>query len=477
MEPDEYYESIELHIRWSDRQDLVFNVPVEETIYAIKQKIRQSSKDAKTLKDYNIGKINITSSKAKLEQAAPVYFHCSLSDYTPETPSLKNNQPQMTPPTGFDRLRESGFTEEDIRNIRTQFHRLHGTPFEEGPTEEARNLEEQWMDNTGETLPDGRTYKEMMWGLMLGFFLGIICLFWFRESVFSRRHQMGIVAAILSMCAKNLHELQASVLSYGKLNLHNQKKPTTFWATQLSNLIVPKHYFSHFYIVGLLFALICIVELSWLQYYKQPLLLISLLQHYDSLNGTHALDLQSCIIGLTLMTFHLVRRVYESFWIERPSKTSTMHISHYLAGIGFYGAMVFGTWLEGLSSFGKPIIESFRLTTILAIALFFYASYHQYQCHVILASLRKESDGYTIPRGDWFERIVTPHYFADILIYLSLCILYRFQSIILNCGLVWTITNLSIIANETSIWYRIHFSAEKYNKAFPKGRWRIMPGY
>jgi hypothetical protein len=63
----------------------------------------------------------------------------------------------MIPPTGFDRLRESGFTEEDIRNIRTQFHRLHGTPFEEeGPTaEEARNLEEQWMDNTGETLPDG----------------------------------------------------------------------------------------------------------------------------------------------------------------------------------------------------------------------------------------------------------------------------------------------------------------------------------
>jgi hypothetical protein len=65
----------------------------------------------------------------------------------------------MTPPTGFDRLRESGFTEEDIRNIRTQFHRLHGTQFEEGPTEEARNLEEQWMDNTGETLPDGSKFS------------------------------------------------------------------------------------------------------------------------------------------------------------------------------------------------------------------------------------------------------------------------------------------------------------------------------
>lgn len=68
----------------------------------------------------------------------------------------------MIPPTGFDRLRESGFTEEDIRNIRTQFHRLHGTPFDEGPTEEARNLEEQWMDNTGETLPDGSKLESIV---------------------------------------------------------------------------------------------------------------------------------------------------------------------------------------------------------------------------------------------------------------------------------------------------------------------------
>jgi hypothetical protein len=37
----------------------------------------------------------------------------------------------------------------------------------------------------------------MMWGLIFGFFLGIICLFWFRESVFSRRQQMGIIAGML----------------------------------------------------------------------------------------------------------------------------------------------------------------------------------------------------------------------------------------------------------------------------------------
>lgn len=37
----------------------------------------------------------------------------------------------------------------------------------------------------------------MMCGLLLGFFLGVLCLFWFKESVFTRRHQMGIVAGML----------------------------------------------------------------------------------------------------------------------------------------------------------------------------------------------------------------------------------------------------------------------------------------
>lgn len=39
-----------------------------------------------------------------------------------------------------------------------------------------------------------------------------------------------IILTILSICAQQLHELQASVLAYGKLNLHNNKKPTTLWA-------------------------------------------------------------------------------------------------------------------------------------------------------------------------------------------------------------------------------------------------------
>ncbi|ORX59391.1 hypothetical protein DM01DRAFT_1361651 [Hesseltinella vesiculosa] len=105
----------------------------------------------------------------------------------------------MTPPIGFDRLLEAGFSEEDINNIRSQFHRMRGSDVDES-SEQARQMEEQWMDNTGDTLPDGTvqgTYKEMMLGMMLGFFLGIICLFWLRESIFTRRHQIGVTAGIL----------------------------------------------------------------------------------------------------------------------------------------------------------------------------------------------------------------------------------------------------------------------------------------
>ncbi|KAI9491345.1 DUF2407 C-terminal domain-containing protein [Zychaea mexicana] len=234
QEQDEHYESVDLHIRWNEGQDLVIRASPLDSIADIKQKIRHSAPqaqdkhirlirngrvldDARRLCGYGIGQlVRDTNSKAKVPPPPPVYIHCSVSDYIPPTPqprpqqssssststattSPNNNEPQMSPPTGFDRLRESGFSEEDIQGIRARFHRMHGTGGDDN-SEEARNLEEQWIDNTTETLADGTvqgTYKEMMWGLILGFFVGIICLFWFRESVFTRRHQMGIVAGIL----------------------------------------------------------------------------------------------------------------------------------------------------------------------------------------------------------------------------------------------------------------------------------------
>lgn len=52
------------------------------------------------------------------------------------------------------------------------------------------------MEHSGTMLPeqDQSSVKEMMCGLLLGFFLGVLCLFWVKESVFTRRHQMGNIS-------------------------------------------------------------------------------------------------------------------------------------------------------------------------------------------------------------------------------------------------------------------------------------------
>ncbi|KAG0765771.1 hypothetical protein G6F57_002470 [Rhizopus arrhizus] len=69
--------------------------------------------------------------------------------------------------------------------------------FIEPPTLRHIEQEEQWLQTTGNRLPEESTIREMICGLLLGCFLGILNLFWFKETVFTRRHQMGIVAGML----------------------------------------------------------------------------------------------------------------------------------------------------------------------------------------------------------------------------------------------------------------------------------------
>jgi len=49
------------------------------------------------------------------------------------------------------------------------------------------------------------SYGEMVWGLMLGFFMGLIALFWFKEATFSRRHQMGKISSMRAFFFKLGH--------------------------------------------------------------------------------------------------------------------------------------------------------------------------------------------------------------------------------------------------------------------------------
>jgi len=120
----------------------------------------------------------------------------------------------------------------------------------------------------------------------------------------------------------------------------------------------------------------------------------------------------------------------------------------------------------------QSLFKSIDRHTISAIALFITASTWQYSTHSILASLRpveKARTTYLPPPTSSlsFQLFLTPHYTAEILIYLAMALLLRNGTIL--CALVWVVTNLSVSAGETRVWVNNKFRGHEW------GRWNLIP--
>ena len=96
---------------------------------------------------------------------------------------------------------------------------------------------------------------------------------------------------------------------------------------------------------------------------------------------------------------------------------------------------------------------------ISGLLLFLYASFHQYKCHVILANIRTDhKDGrYALPKGDWFELVTNPHYFAEILLYIGISMVQGFRNVWTIAPVLSTTLLLLIGAKLSHEWYK-----EKY---------------
>ena len=128
---------------------------------------------------------------------------------------------------------------------------------------------------------------------------------------------------------------------------------------------------------------------------------------------------------------------------------------------------------EDPTSTSSGVLSILKLHHILGLSIFLYGSYHQYTCHKILADLRGGSNSssedpsslthfekYTIPYGDWFQYVSSPHYTAEIMIYVGVCVLMWG-----NIG-VWLIplfsfSCLSFSAYWTHSWYLGRFPQYK----------------
>ncbi|CAH7686102.1 DUF2407 C-terminal domain-domain-containing protein [Phakopsora pachyrhizi] len=114
-----------------------------------------------------------------------------------------------TPLTGFDRLAEAGFSEEDIEQVRRQFHAEHGMmathnsneQVDEDEEEHARAMEEQWLEGLTSTqegvdsaIMGSQIYMTLFRGLCIGFFFPLLPLFFFRTDFLNRRTQLAILS-------------------------------------------------------------------------------------------------------------------------------------------------------------------------------------------------------------------------------------------------------------------------------------------
>ena len=122
-------------------------------------------------------------------------------------------------------------------------------------------------------------------------------------------------------------------------------------------------------------------------------------------------------------------------------------------------------------------INDFRVTTIPTLRTMFWlpvfliASGLQHDCHHYLSSLKK----YFVPAHPLFSRLVSPHYTAECVIYLSLAFLAAPEGTIVNktllCALLFVTTTLAVTARNTKQWY-----ANKFGPESVRGKWNIIPG-
>ncbi|ANB13258.1 Dsc3p [Sugiyamaella lignohabitans] len=162
-----------------------------------------------------------------------IYVHCAIGDILTPAELAKEGEYDKRIPTrstlpelrGFDRLRDTGFTDEDIVQLRQQFGRLYGTSPAPGATsgeaqpnsdgvvdttgvqgdrrneEEMTRLEEQWIETgVADGPPDiaalmGGDYLDDLVGTLIGMFLGILVVILVNESstLFSKRQQKFIL--------------------------------------------------------------------------------------------------------------------------------------------------------------------------------------------------------------------------------------------------------------------------------------------
>ncbi|KAI0335719.1 hypothetical protein GY45DRAFT_1267027 [Cubamyces sp. BRFM 1775] len=223
-EPDSVPPSKDLTIRFTEGlPDLTVQVAEEDTVKDVKHSIRLARPDLKNrrLRLIHAGQLlsesthiypRISSFEERKrwpvsegdgdadsvaeQELSPrtTWLHCSVGLQLEEGEAEESRvqTAQLKPLRGFDRLVAAGFSEEDIANIRLQFHAHSARDYLDQEfddqadfDEHARLLEEQWIDSlagAGTESQSQTTFSSTHNGLLLGFFFPILPAYFFWNS-------------------------------------------------------------------------------------------------------------------------------------------------------------------------------------------------------------------------------------------------------------------------------------------------------
>ncbi|KAL9271715.1 Polyprenol reductase 2-like protein, partial [Drosera capensis] len=276
------------------------------------------------------------------------------------------------------------------------------------------------------------------------------------------------------------------------------------------SLTVPQKYFTHFYVVAVVWTSLLILT-AW-SYAREMPALVSGSFYSDGIGGStigsqsysiqepysNSVDYSYLVFKsvflLLLMEVQALRRLYESVHVFRYNNSARMHIlAYFTAGplslccksvpqLSTFAANQAAKFLnEGKNQlqsreFGLwdylPLLTELGWSQRIGAAIFFWGSIHQWRCHAILGKLRQgkeHADNYAIPYGDWFDMVSSPHYLAEIVIYAGILVASGGTDLTVWLLFVFVVANLSFAAAATHRWYRGKFDD------YPRNRYAIIP--
>ncbi|XP_040982972.1 polyprenol reductase isoform X2 [Aquila chrysaetos chrysaetos] len=252
------------------------------------------------------------------------------------------------------------------------------------------------------------------WSLLAAAFLAALVLL-------PRLRRAGVVSGLFQ-----------DLVRYGKTKRGCGQRPG--W---LRLLQVPKRWFTHFYVVSVLWNGFLLIGLFQTEFLGGSL--PSWIQHVhcflgrDSQSEDTDSEHFSALLVLLLLWLHSCRRLAECLWTSVFSN-GVIHIVQYCFGLGYYVAVG---------------------STVLC------------QVPTNISNGKVVSLSHSVPFGDWFERVSCPHYFAELLIYVSMAIMLGFHNVTWWCVVMYVLFNQALAAVLCHEFYQKNFSSyPKHRKAF-----------